>query len=78
MAKLKGQGAELGAADLPRSEWERLIQEWVLNQRDRDILRRRLLDGIKYADLAAEFDLSIQQVKGIVYRRQEQVFKHVR
>lgn len=32
--------------DLPRSEWEYLIDEWIFSERDRQILKRRLLDGI--------------------------------
>ena len=29
--------------DLPRSEWERLIDEWIFNEKHRAILKRRLL-----------------------------------
>ena len=43
--------------DIPRSEWERLIDEWIFNERDRAILKRRLLDGKTFEQLAEEFDL---------------------
>ena len=64
--------------DMPRSEWEKLIDEWIFNERDRNILKRRLLDGICYEPLAYEFDLTDKQVKNIVYKLQEKLFKHVK
>lgn len=44
--------------ELPRSEYEKLIDEWILNERDRKIMKRRLLDAITYERLAEEFDMS--------------------
>ena len=64
---------ELG---LSRSEVEKLIDEWVFNQRDREILKRRWLDGICYEPLAEEFDMSVRQVKTIVYKLEGKVFGH--
>lgn len=62
---------------LPRSEIEKLIDEWILNERDRKILKRRLLDGICYEPLAEEFNISVQSVKRIVYKSQDKLFKHL-
>lgn len=64
--------------DLSRSEWEQLIDEWIFSERDREILKRRLLDGICFEPLAIEFDLSVQQVKTIVYKTSEKLFKHIK
>lgn len=61
---------------LSRSEVEHLIDEWVFSERDRRILKRRLLDGICFEPLAEEFDLSVRQVKNIVYRSQNRLFTH--
>ena len=63
--------------DLSRSELEHLINEWIFSERDRAILRRRLLDGICYEPLAEEFELSVRQIKNIVYRGEDKLFKHV-
>ncbi len=52
--------------DIPRSEWERLIDEWIFNQRYREILKRRVLDGIAHEKIAEEFDMSVRQIKNIV------------
>ena len=60
-----------------RSELDKLIDEWVLGrnaERDRKILRRRLFDGITYERLAEEFDLSVRQVKNIVYKGEDIIF----
>lgn len=64
--------------DIPRSEWERLIDEWIFSERDRAILKRRLLDGVCYEPLAEEFNLSVQQTKHIVYRMQNKLFKKIK
>lgn len=73
MRKVKEQGLE----NKSRSEIEHLIEEWIFNQRDRAVLKRRLLDGITYDNLAEEFDLSVRHVKTIVYKSQEKLFKHM-
>lgn len=64
--------------DLSRSEIEHLIDEWILSERDRAILKRRLLDGICYEPLAEEFDMSVRQIKTIVYRGQEKLAKKIK
>lgn len=60
-----------------RSEIVLLIDEWIFNERNRNILKRRLLDGITYERLAEEFDLSTQQVKTIVYKSQDILSCHL-
>lgn len=60
-----------------RSEIEYIIDEWIFNERDRMILKRRLLDGIKFEKLAEEFDLSTQQTKKIVYKCQTVISLHL-
>jgi DNA-directed RNA polymerase specialized sigma24 family protein len=63
--------------DLSRSEWENLIDQWVFKERDRAMLKRRLLDGITYERLAEEFDLSVQQTKTTIYKATEKLIKHI-
>lgn len=61
---------------MPRSELEILINEWILKKRDREILKRRLLDGLTYEALAEEFELSVRQTKSIVYKAEDKLFNH--
>ena len=63
--------------NLSRSEIEHLIDEWIVKERDRNILKRRLLDGICYEPLAEEFDLSVRQIKNIVYKCEDKLFKQI-
>ena len=61
-----------------RSTVSTAIDEWIFNERDRAILKRRLLDGICYEPLAEEFGLSVDRIKQIVYKSQAKLFKHLR
>ena len=63
--------------DISRTEWEHLIDEWIFSERDRAILKRRLLDGICFEPLAEEFDMSVRQIQKIVYKAQEKLLKHI-
>lgn len=66
--------------NLPRSAIEHLIDEWIIgknSERDRAILKRRLLDGVCYEPLAEEFQMSVRQVKTIVYKSEAKLFKHI-
>lgn len=63
-----------------RSEWEHLIDEYVIgknSERDRRIIKRRLLDGVTLEPLAEEFDLSVQRIKIIIYNSQNKIMKHI-
>lgn len=60
-----------------RTEIENGIDEWIHNEKHRAILKRRLLDGICFEPLAEEFDMSPRQIKRIVYKTQETLFRHI-
>jgi DNA-directed RNA polymerase specialized sigma24 family protein len=49
----------------------------VLHERNRRILKRRMVDGICYEPLAEEFGLSVRQVKNIVYKNREIIYRHL-
>lgn len=55
-----------------------LIDEYIHSERDRKIIKRRLIDGICFEPLAEEFDLSVRQVKNIVYKSERKIFSHVK
>lgn len=61
----------------PISEIEHIIDEWIFNERNRNIAKRKLLDGVTFEKLAEEFDLSVQQVKTIVYKCQRIIAVHL-
>lgn len=63
--------------DRKNSEIIDLINEYIHSERDRAIMKRRLVDGICYEPLAEEFDLSTLQIKRIVYKQSENVLSHI-
>lgn len=63
--------------DYSRTEIESAIDEWILNEKHRAILKRRMLDGICFEPLAEEFDMSPRQIKRIVYKSQETLSRHL-
>lgn len=63
--------------DFSRSEWEELIDSWTFSERDRYLLKRRLLDGITFDRLAEEADLSVRHVKALVYKAEDRLFSHI-
>jgi hypothetical protein len=63
--------------DMSRAELENAIDEWILNERDRKILKRRLLDGIIFESLSYEFDLSVRHIKTIVYKGEDRLFSKI-
>lgn len=65
--------------DLSKSKIEAAIDEWIVGthaERNKAIVRRRLLDGICFEPLAEEFGLSVRQTKAIVYKCERRIFSH--
>jgi hypothetical protein len=52
--------------NISNTELSQLIDEWVKGERDRRIMKRRLIDCICFEPLAEEFDLSVQHTHTIV------------
>lgn len=62
--------------DKSRSELAHLINEWVFNKRDREIMADKLLDGLTYDELADKFCLSPQRLKVIVRTNKDKIYSH--
>ena len=66
--------------DYSRTQIESAIDEWIVGknaERDRKILKRRLVDGICFEPLAEEFDLSVIQIKRIVYKQEKKLLRYL-
>ena len=59
------------------SQISELIDDYIHNARNRAILKDRLIDGLTYERIAEIYDMSYQQVRTIIYREQEKIFKHI-
>ena len=67
--------------DLSKTEVEFAIDEWIIGknaERDRKVLRRRLIDGVTFERLAEEQELSVSQVKRIIWKNAEIIFRHLK
>ena len=67
--------------NLSRSEWENLIDEHILGRNSetrRKVLKRRLLDGLTFEQLANEFCYSTQNIQRIVYKDTALLFKKIK
>lgn len=53
---------------LSRSDWEHLIDEWILSERYRGILKRKILDDWSHERIAEREGLSVNGVKKIIAR----------
>ena len=63
--------------DYTNSQIAALIDEHIHSERDRAILKRRLIDGLCFEPLAEEFSLSVQRTKAIVYKAQNKLFRYL-
>ena len=58
---------------IAKSEIEYLIDQWIRSERDRAILKDRLINGMTFERLAEKHDMSVRQTKNIVYRSMEKL-----
>lgn len=54
-----------------------VIDDYIHSKRNRDLLKRRYIDGISFEKLSEEFDLSVRQTKAIVYKSEKVIFSHI-
>ena len=63
--------------EISNTQLANAIDEWIHSERDRKILKRRLIDGICYEPLADEFNISVRQMKNIVSKAEQKLFRHI-
>jgi DNA-directed RNA polymerase specialized sigma24 family protein len=68
---------DLGKFDLSKQQVLDLIDAYIFNERNRQIIRRRLIDGVLYEDLAEEYSLSVNQIKTICYTAIDKLSAHI-
>lgn len=59
------------------SEITRVIDEYIHNAKDRMILKRRLIDGATYEQIAEEAEIHETTCRRKVYKLQNVLFKHL-
>ena len=69
--------ADLGKYNLPRSTWEGLIDEWIFSEKQRAMMKRKLLDGITYEQLAEEFEMSTRGAFDTISKGMRMLIPHI-
>ena len=64
--------------DLSRTEWENLIDEFIFNEEHRAMLKRNLLDGRTYEQIAEQFDCSRDKVARLIPKLQDKLFRKIK
>jgi len=59
------------------SQAREIIAEFLHSERDRRLMERRLIDGVVIEKLAEEFELSVSQVKRIIMRDSDIIFRNL-
>lgn len=63
--------------NLSNSQIEHLIDEWCKNEKYREILKYKFIDGYTYEQIAEIVDMSARQIKNIVYKQGDKVLYHI-
>lgn len=64
--------------DISRSEWELYIDEFIFNEEHRAMLKRNLLDGRTYEQIAEQFDCSRDKVARLIPKLQDKLFRKIK
>ena len=64
-------------ADISNDVIAAVIDKWVKGERNREIMKRRLIDHITYERIADEFDMSPRYIKTLIYKLEMIVYKHL-
>ena len=57
------------------SQMKELIREHIHSERDRRVLFDRLINGMTMERLAEKHDLSVRQIKNIIYKNEDILFR---
>lgn len=75
--KASGKRSNIDWENITNSQIEHLITEYVHSERDRRVLRLRLIDGLTYERIADEMLMSVRQIKNIIYKAEAKLFRHL-
>lgn len=64
-------------SDIPNDKLIQAIEKWVKGERNRGILKRRLIDGMTFSELSEEFNICERHIKRIVINAEDKIFSHL-
>lgn len=63
--------------NISNTDLSNVIDEWIKNERNRNLLKRRLIDGVALEPLSEEFGLTADRVKQIIAQERRTLEKHL-
>jgi hypothetical protein len=69
--------------DVTNEDIAKAIDSWIHSERDRIILKKRLIDGYTFQKISDhlhdehQIELSVRQLKNIIPRLEQKLFKHI-
>lgn len=70
--------------EITNEEIEKAIDSWIHSERDRIIIKKRLIDGYTFQKISDylwdkhKMELSVRQIKNIVPKLEQKLFKHLK
>ena len=69
--------SQMKEADKSCDEWSRIIDQWIYSDRDRQIMKDHMLNGMHYEPIAEKYDLPTTQVQDIISTEKVWLFGHI-
>ena len=69
--------------DVTNEQIAQAIDSWIHSERDRIILKKRLIDGYTFQKISDhlhdkhQIELSVRQLKNVIPRLEEKLFRHI-
>lgn len=63
--------------DYTNSQISSLIDEHIHHDLHRKMLKDRLIDGMTYEQIAEKHDMSVRQIKNIIYKSTDKILKYL-
>ena len=73
--KLKKVNMKYDYSILTNRQWNKLIDDWIFSERDRAILKRRIINDKSYDEMAEMFQLSKIQLVRIINNHMEKLYR---
>ena len=63
--------------DYTNSQISSVIDEHIHHATHRQMLKDRLIDGMTYEQIAEKHDMSVRQIKNIIYKSTDKILKYL-
>ena len=73
--KLKKVFMKYDYSILTNRQWNKLIDDWIFSERDRAIMKRRIISDKSYDEMAEMFELSKIQLVRIVNNHMDKLYR---